>query len=135
MLNTARVRPLDPEVPVSIRPTSRQPREHRDVILKLAEQSKIYLVKEIDNRFEIVETYTLTDLAVSQSLATWSFTDSAGRKLIGAHTAIHLHPELSVKLGIPIVLHPSKSGLRAEFCCRTHTGYRVFIKSVFENLK
>lgn len=111
------------------------PDYEKDVDLKLAEgHAVVYLKTHPGNNLELVETFTLDKFEVKRGSAFWTFKSGSDHIIEGASQAVSLLPRLSAKLVTPIVLLPSKTGLKATYRFRIDPGYRIVTRSVFRGL-
>lgn len=111
------------------------PEASGDIDIKLAEgQSVVYFKVHDKLQLEVLKTFRLEKFNVQNGTATWSFISDVNEIIPGSFQATQLDKHLSVKLLAPVVLLPSKHGLRVGFRFRTDADCRVLSASKFKDL-
>ena len=109
-----------------------------DFDLRLGEGSRIVHIKvhkiREENLIQTIAHYTLEEFSVVRNSARFEFRNLNGAIIEGGSAAVYLEPNLCVKLVMPVVLLPSRHGLRTTFRFRTDPDCKVLTLNEYKRL-
>lgn len=97
-------------------------------------QTVVHFEVKTDNHIKVIDTYTLHSFVVRTGTATYTFMSGTGALFEGTAKTTQLNPSLSVWLVNPIILLPSKFGLRSTFRFQFEPHTRLMTQAKFKSL-
>lgn len=97
-------------------------------------QTVVHFEVKTDNHIKVIDTYTLQSFVVRSGTAIYTFASGSGELFEGTAQTVKLNPALSVWLVNPIILLPSKYGLRSTFRFNFDSNTRLITQAKFKAL-